>query len=367
MAAGPDGVIRRLLGVDDLWKTHARPTPLDFDAVRAAMAGFVPADPASLAFDQTVWDLSMTVHVFLERLAAASAKALSERLLEHHKADAACALSFDKDDEPSLNFVTAAANLRARCFHIAARSRFDVKQMAGNIIPAIATTNAIVAGMIMMLAFKVLAGAIGACKNTFVQYGGERTHLLSSEPFAPPSADCSVCSVGSFVLRINTATATLRDVVDKVVASGTFGAGSGRDGLGLCGEITVQSNAGLIHDVEFDDNLGMRLDELGIRHGSKLSITNEDDADASRNVAVALFIEHWDTAAGAEFELVGDRSIKPRPNHTHAAAGAHAAGAKRPVVDDAAADPKGKRPRVDDGIDAAIVLDDDADDDVAVL
>lgn len=43
--------------------------------------------------------------------------------------------------------VTAAANLRACVFHLDLSSRFYVKEQAGNIIPAIATTNAIAAGM----------------------------------------------------------------------------------------------------------------------------------------------------------------------------------------------------------------------------
>jgi ubiquitin-like 1-activating enzyme E1 B len=36
-------------------------------------------------------------------------------------------LSFDKDDAAALDFVTAAANLRAACFDIAPQPRFDVK------------------------------------------------------------------------------------------------------------------------------------------------------------------------------------------------------------------------------------------------
>jgi ubiquitin-like 1-activating enzyme E1 B len=36
--------------------------------------------------------------------------------------------------------------------------------MAGNIIPAIATTNAIVAGVIVLQALKVIAGEIDQCK-----------------------------------------------------------------------------------------------------------------------------------------------------------------------------------------------------------
>lgn len=52
-------------------------------------------------------------------------------------------LSFDKDDDDAMDFVTATANLRAHIFNIPQKSRFQVKSMAGNIIPAIATTNAI--------------------------------------------------------------------------------------------------------------------------------------------------------------------------------------------------------------------------------
>jgi len=36
--------------------------------------------------------------------------------------------------------------------------------MAGNIIPAIATTNAVIAGLIVMEALKVLAGEFSKCR-----------------------------------------------------------------------------------------------------------------------------------------------------------------------------------------------------------
>jgi ubiquitin-like 1-activating enzyme E1 B len=74
-------------------------------------------------------------------------------------------ITFDKDDEDTLDFVTASANLRSTVFGIESRSRFDIKQMAGNIIPAIATTNAIVAGLCVLEAFKVLRGDFTATKE----------------------------------------------------------------------------------------------------------------------------------------------------------------------------------------------------------
>lgn len=74
-------------------------------------------------------------------------------------------LVWDKDDEAAMTFVTSCANIRANIFHIALKSRFDVKSMAGNIIPAIATTNAVIGGLIVLEALKILMGNEKACKT----------------------------------------------------------------------------------------------------------------------------------------------------------------------------------------------------------
>ena len=55
-------------------------------------------------------------------------------------------ITFDKDDEDTLIFVAAASNLRSFSFGIPLKSNLTSKEIAGNIIPAIATTNAIIAG-----------------------------------------------------------------------------------------------------------------------------------------------------------------------------------------------------------------------------
>lgn len=44
--------------------------------------------------------------------------------------------------------------------------------MAGNIIPAIATTNAVIAGLIVMEALKVLAGEFDKCKTVSLSSSG---------------------------------------------------------------------------------------------------------------------------------------------------------------------------------------------------
>ena len=105
-------------------------------------------------------------------------------------------LSLCQDDKVSLDFVVAASNLRAFNYNIPIQSRFDVKcketqwplcicqispplpllsllssphththtAMAGSIIPAIATTNAVIAALIVMEALKVVAGDYSKCK-----------------------------------------------------------------------------------------------------------------------------------------------------------------------------------------------------------
>lgn len=57
--------------------------------------------------------------------------------------------------------MTAASNLRSACYGIPAQSSFDAKGMAGNIIHAIATTNAMVSGLLVTEAIKVIAGVYG--------------------------------------------------------------------------------------------------------------------------------------------------------------------------------------------------------------
>lgn len=65
-------------------------------------------------------------------------------------------MTFDKDDQLAVEFVTAAANIRAESFGIPMYSLFESKGIAGNIVHAVATTNAIIAGLIVIEAIKVL-------------------------------------------------------------------------------------------------------------------------------------------------------------------------------------------------------------------
>lgn len=68
-------------------------------------------------------------------------------------------VSFDNTFRLSMCFVTAASNLRSSIFDITTMSFHDAKGVAGNIIPAIASTNAIIAGLQVAQAIQLLGKA----------------------------------------------------------------------------------------------------------------------------------------------------------------------------------------------------------------
>jgi len=78
---------------------------------------------------------------------------------------------FEKDDDSNYHiaFITAVANLRARNYSIREETAHKVKFIAGKIIPAIATTTALVTGLVCIEMIKLLQKKpIESYRNTFV-------------------------------------------------------------------------------------------------------------------------------------------------------------------------------------------------------
>lgn len=79
---------------------------------------------------------------------------------------------FEKDDDSNrhIDFIVACSNLRAENYGIEPADRSKSKRIAGRIIPAIATTTAMVAGLISAELYKIAAGCqdIEKYRNTFM-------------------------------------------------------------------------------------------------------------------------------------------------------------------------------------------------------
>ncbi|KAF8410551.1 hypothetical protein HHK36_003082 [Tetracentron sinense] len=212
------------LANEEAWKTRNKPKPIycrdvlpdrlvsqngSFDKFCATDEPSSVSAMTSLGLKnpQDVWSLMENTKIFLEALKLFFGK--REKEIGN--------MIFDKDDQLAVEFVSAAANIRAASFGILMHSLFEAKGIAGNIVHAVATTNAIIAGLIVIEAIKVLQSDTKSYRMTYcLEHPSRKMLLMPVEPFEP-NQSCYVCSETPLSLEINTYRSKLRDFVEKIV------------------------------------------------------------------------------------------------------------------------------------------------------
>lgn len=138
--------------------------------------------------------------------------------------------------------------------------------MAGNIIPAIATTNAIVSGLIVLQALHLLRKAYDNLRNVHIQFKPEAP--LSAIQLARPNPKCGVCQDTYALVLCDPSRTTLGDLVRGIIGGG-IGEEEGR-------EVSVYEDKRVLSDPDWDDNLERTLESLNVSRGKFLTIVDEE-------------------------------------------------------------------------------------------
>ncbi|KAG8437410.1 hypothetical protein GDO86_008200 [Hymenochirus boettgeri] len=297
--------IKYLLTMDRLWKKRKPPVPLEWSSLQCKenCSEIQNESPTPGLKDQKVLDVANYAHLFSQ-----SVVTLREQLSE--KGDGA-ELMWDKDDPPAMDFVTAAANLRMYIFSMNMKSRFDIN-LAGNIIPAIATTNAVISGLIVLEGLKILSGNLERCKlsplriplhesifQVFLnKQPNPRKKLLVPCSLDPPKPNCYVCtSKPEVTVKLNVHKVTVQMLQDKILKEKFAMVAPDvqiEDGKGT---ILISSEAG-----ETDANNSRKISDFGIRNSSRLQAD-----DFLQDYTLLINILHSeDLGKDVDFEVVGD-------------------------------------------------------------
>jgi ubiquitin-like 1-activating enzyme E1 B len=266
----------------------------------------VPAPTSKLPYKHT--DIWSPAECFAEFVACLH-DAVSDK--------AAVLPTFDKDDTLAMRFVTATSNLRATVFGIEpAQSYYSAKGIAGNIIPAISTTNAIVAGLQILQCFQVLRAQMSLDEENQQELTTLRDYcsyvnclrnptrnglFLTAAALECPNKKCFVCAKAVVPLQLNIHKWTLQDFVTKIVKADL---GFENPSIMMDSGDCIWEEGDDADSDEFAINLPKLLTDLpsgGIVHGAVVTVE-----DFSQDLVVEIAITHVEQWDKEEDEEVAD-------------------------------------------------------------
>jgi ubiquitin-activating enzyme E1 len=240
---------------NQFWSGPKRaPTPVVFDATDPVHVEFVTAAANLRAFNfglKGFGDQAGLLKVAVEtaitpfvkgkakKIAATDeeAKQMAEKVEDDHDTKTKAAIAslpspssmagyrlhpadFEKDDDSNFHiaFITACSNLRARNYNITEVNAHETKFIAGKIIPAIATTTALVTGLVCLEMYKLVQKkGLDQYRNSFVNLALPLFAL--SEPI-PPATNKAPLKSGEWAwslwdrIEIDIGDATLQELID---------------------------------------------------------------------------------------------------------------------------------------------------------
>lgn len=281
-------------------KPTSRKPPAPLQGYSEAAASAKPAHSGThqqtLEESQKMPSIEDSAHMFLSCV----------RGMAETRAEEVGSAVFDKDDDLAMDFVVAASNLRCHCYGIQEESHFKIKEVAGSIIPAIASTNAIAAGLVVMEAFRILRGQPELCRTTMIS---ERPScLLSACKQLPPNPRCHVCKEAPVECRVDTSRMTFGDFIQRVV----------KGHLGFNRPSLETADGDVLYDEGDDDdereiNFGKIMAQFYLKSDSMVTV---DDSSQSFKVDVLLVHSEdpeYDPEEPLKFEILGSAAPEEQP------------------------------------------------------
>lgn len=352
-----DADIRKQADLEDLWSDkRPPPTPLPYDEAVKRTEAPAPTSAqagADLLETQRVPSVSADAKGFVAAVAAMYAPARRGLIGQS---------VFSKDDQISMDFVHCAANLRMESYRIGRLSRWDAQSIAGSIIPAVASTNAIVAGLEVVQLIHVLTSLMegqetfreSRARTVWVRYPEpSRKKILQPSTLQKPNPACFVCGTSTARIAVRSLSELKIGAFVKSCVQG--GLGANKPGIYLNGSCIYDPEYPEASEEAAEEGLHPEwsLAEWGLSSGSVVQVEDEGQS-FSCNIIVMEDEEMTEEAfpAGFRVEVGADA-----PKDDAVEKGQDGDGQKRKAEEGVADEPASKKANGGDGAASADVVD----------